>query len=97
MDVLWSSPNPIKPSDVQKKITNEYAYTTIMTVLKRLADKKVVTRTKKGNTFYYSAIEDRQTFACTCLDDLFTRLFRSYGETVAVSFNKIAKTNGYKL
>jgi predicted transcriptional regulator len=91
MEILWESKEPLKPSDVLKKMTGDYAYTTIMTVLKRMADKKLVTRKAVGNAFVYSPIKDKNTFACTCLDDLFTRLFASYGNAVTVSFRKASK------
>lgn len=97
MEVLWSSKEPLKPADVLKQLTGDYAYTTIMTVLKRMADKKLVTRQPIGNAFAYYPVKDKQTFACNCLDDLFTRLFQSYGKSVVTSFKKIASANGFKI
>lgn len=94
MDVLWSSSNPQKPAEVLKKIKGDYAYTTIMTVLKRMVDKKLVSRRKSGNVYLYSALTDKSTFAVSCLDDLFTRLFDAYGQEVVTSFNKITRKNG---
>jgi predicted transcriptional regulator len=97
MDILWKSHDPIKPSEVQKNIKSDYAYTTIMTVLKRLSDKKLVSRTKQGNTYFYSAIDDKQTFACSCLEDLFSRLIYSYGDFAISSFKKVAIKSGLSL
>ena len=91
MEVLWSSKEPLKPADVLKQLEGEYAYTTVMTVLKRMADKELVTRQAVGNAFVYAPIKDKATFACNCLEDLFARLFESYGNSVVLAFQKVAK------
>ncbi|HEX8923588.1 MAG TPA: BlaI/MecI/CopY family transcriptional regulator [Patescibacteria group bacterium] len=91
MEVLWSSSEPLKPSDVLKRMKGEHAYTTIMTVLKRMTDKKLLRRKLKGNVYFYSPCQDKTTFASSCLEDLFKRLFNSYGEHVAPAFEKISK------
>lgn len=91
MDVLWSSDSPLKPSEVQKKISGNYAYTTVMTVLKRMSDKGLAVRKLIGNAYSYSPSECRHDFACNCLTDLFTRLFNTYGEEVVPAFKLAAK------
>lgn len=96
MEVLWSSSEPQKPADVLRKIEGKYAYTTVMTVLKRMVDKQLIKRRLHGNVYLYSAITDKSTFAATCLDDLFTRLFAAYGDYVSASFHKIARVSGIK-
>ena len=97
MDILWSSTASLKPAEVQKKLKNQFAYTTIMTILKRLADKKLVVRKAIGNAFAYSPVKSKEDFACTCLDDLFERLFQSYGQCVITSFKKVAQKSGFKI
>jgi len=91
IDILWSSDIPLKPSDVKSKINGDYAYTTIMTVLKRMTDKKILSRTKVGNTFLYQPCSDKKTYACTCLDELFSRLIDTYGQFAIDSFARVAK------
>ena len=91
MDILWASPGPLKPSAVLSKLAGDNAYTTIMTVLKRMADKKLVKRQLKGNTYYYNAISDKTTFAAYSLKDLFTRIYQSYGKQSLTIFTQIAK------
>jgi len=91
MDVLWSSPTPLKPSDVKAKITGDPAYTTIMTVLKRMSDKDLLSRKKIGNAFVYSPLTDKKTYACTCLDSLFKNILTTYGSDAVISFEKIKK------
>lgn len=91
MNVLWSSSTPLKPSEVLKKISGKYAYTTIMTVLKRMSDKNFVTRQAVGNAFVYSPIKTKESFANDTLDDLFFRLFESYGPAVTESYRRVSK------
>lgn len=91
MDALWHSTTAQKPSQIVKTLGNSHAYTTITTVLKRMFDKDLVTRKQKGNVFYYTPVQDKSTYACGCLDDLFERLFDSYGDEVIASFNRMAK------
>lgn len=97
MEILWNSSEPLKPSTVLAQIKGEYAYTTIMTVLKRMTDKKLVKRQLEGNAYFYSAATDKAIFASTCLDDLFARVMDSYGDLAITSFKKIAKKSGSTL
>lgn len=91
MEVLWSSPSSLKPSEVLAKVNNGHAYTTIMTVLKRMADKKLIKRELKGNTYQYQALQSKSDFAALALEDLFARLYDSYGDSVLPAFKKFAK------
>lgn len=87
----------LKPADVLKNLKGNHAYTTVMTVLKRMADKKLVKRTAIANAFSYSPLLDKAAFASAALEDLFARLFDSYGEYVIPSLKKSAKASGFSL
>ncbi|HPJ17351.1 MAG TPA: BlaI/MecI/CopY family transcriptional regulator [Candidatus Woesebacteria bacterium] len=91
MEVIWSSDQPLKPSEVQKLLKGDYAYTTIMTVLSRLSSKKILKRVKNGNSYSYSSPSTKDEFACTCLEDLFSRLITTYGQSAINSFQKVVK------
>ncbi len=97
MEALWSSDTPLKPSEVLVKVNGDHAYTTIMTVLKRITDKKIVKRELKNRVYYYQATVDKCTFAADSLEDLFERLFSSYGDHTVTAFQKTAKKHGIKL
>ena len=97
MDILWSSPKPLKPQEVLIELKEKYAYTTVMTVLKRMAEKNLVTRKLIGKVYFYSPTSEKKVFSCNCLEDLFIRLFKSYGQLTVDSFKKIAKKSGYKI
>ncbi|MBP9818225.1 BlaI/MecI/CopY family transcriptional regulator [Candidatus Shapirobacteria bacterium] len=97
MNILWSVDKPLKPAEVLKEMKGDYAYTTIMTVLKRLADKKLVYRVSQANTFVYTPIQCKSAFACDCLGDLFDRLFETFGPDVVTHFKTSASRSGFKL
>jgi predicted transcriptional regulator len=79
MEVLWASPKPLKPADVKKTLKGRLAYTTIMTVLSRMAEKKIVRRKLSGKVYLYSPIENKDKYVSACFKDLFDRMYISYG------------------
>lgn len=97
MDILWQSPAPLKPAEVLKKIGDNHAYTTIMTVLKRMADKKLVKRVILGNAYTYAPVSSKKDFAASALKDLFERIFCAYGDLAVSSFKQAAASSGIKL
>lgn len=93
MDILWSNSGPLKPGDVQKKIKGGYAYTTIMTVLKRMTDKKIVERAPNGKCFCYHPTLSKDEFIKSNLDGIFDNLVASYGKLAISQFVDAVKTN----
>lgn len=61
MDVLWARPAPTPVRDVHEALarSREIAYTTVMTVLDRLAKKGIVTRQLEGRAWLYRPALDR--------------------------------------
>ncbi|MFG2116656.1 BlaI/MecI/CopY family transcriptional regulator [Streptomyces sp. NPDC048718] len=59
MNVLWNAPGPLSVREVLDKLNEKraspLAYTTVMTVLGRLADKGATTRTMQGRGYLYTA------------------------------------------
>lgn len=63
MEVVWSSAAPISVRDVLAHLADRRpAYTTVMTVLDRLARKGVVTRELAGKAWLYTATLTREEF-----------------------------------
>lgn len=56
MDYLWTVGVPASPGDVQKAVAPELAYTTVTTVLTRLAEKGRLERAPRGRSFVYSPV-----------------------------------------
>jgi predicted transcriptional regulator len=93
MDILWTADNPLKPCDVQSLLKEGYAYTTVMTILKRLTDKKYVCRQLSGNVYLYSACTSKEEFVKTNLSGIFNGLVNSYGKLAISQFVDTLKTD----
>ena len=88
MEVLWTSDQALKPADVQKALKNKQAYTTIMTVMSRMAEKKILKRKLVGKFYSYTPILKKEKYVCSCLQDLFARLKLSYGDLFTKEIKK---------
>ena len=93
MNILWSSTVGLKPGEVQKKLDSTYAYTTVMTVLKRMTDKNLVSRQLCGKVFYYSPVDNKEKFIKNNLSGIYDNLVRSYGKLAISQFIDVVKTN----
>lgn len=62
MEQLWAAPEPQSVREVHQALTAErdLAYTTVMTVLDRLAKKTMVARTQAGRAYLYSPAQRRE-------------------------------------
>ena len=62
MDVLWNTLSPLSVREVHDSLapSSDLAYTTILTVLDRLAKKGLATRTREGKAWSYSAAASRE-------------------------------------
>ena len=71
-------------ADVQARILRErkVAYTTVMTVMKKLADKGYLRFEKDGTTYVYSAARSAEEVQRSLVDDLVSKVFR--GSTLAL-------------
>ena len=65
-------------ADVQACIVRErkVAYTTVMTVMKKLADKGYLQFEKEGATYVYSAARSSEEVQSSLVDDLVSKVFR---------------------
>ena len=76
MKALWQN-FPATTRQIAERLPDEinWAYTTIKTMLTRLADKKVVKETKKGNVGFYEPIMTRQNAQRNALKSLVNQAF----------------------
>ena len=58
--VLWSGAGPLTPGEIQRTLGGNLARTTVNTILSRLHDKGVVTRTRVGRAFAYAPAREAQ-------------------------------------
>ena len=93
MEILWQSKIPLKPLDVQKLLTGEYAYTTVMTILKRLTDKNFACRQLAGKAFLYAPCHCQEDFVKSNLSGIYSGLVNSYGKLAISQFVDSLKSN----
>jgi predicted transcriptional regulator len=53
LECLWAAGEPMTPRQVLEAVDSELAYTTVVTILTRLADKGVVDRERQGKVYLY--------------------------------------------
>jgi predicted transcriptional regulator len=71
MEVVWAAPAPLSVREVLSRLAERRpAYTTVMTVLDRLAGKGVVTRELSGKAWRYSATWSREEFTARLMLDV---------------------------
>jgi predicted transcriptional regulator len=59
VDVLDGADGPLTPAQVRAALGTERAYTTVMTVMARLADRGVLVRHRAGRGYAYTTHPDR--------------------------------------
>lgn len=69
MDVVWAAAGPVSVREVLSRLPGR-AYTTVMTVLDRLARKGIVTRQLHGKAWLYSAVLSREEFVARLMLDV---------------------------
>lgn len=69
MAQLWSADGPLTVRDVHDRLERELAYTTVMTVLGRLAKKGLVRQERDGKAYRYAAASSREQMAAEVMID----------------------------
>jgi len=63
LSILWASDGPLIPREVQARLADPPAYTTVMTILDRLQRKGVAARSSRGRAFAYEAVVSESAVA----------------------------------
>jgi predicted transcriptional regulator len=79
MQVLWDH-GPSVVSEVQERITDQLAYTTILTVLRTLEAKGYVAHAEEGRGHRYHALIEQQQARKSALRHLTSKLFKGSAE-----------------
>lgn len=74
LGVLWDSDVPLKPGDVLDRLDIEpaVAYSTVLTILRRLWKKDLVKRTKDGKAYLYWPTRSREEQVAATMADAFS-------------------------
>lgn len=76
MDILWRD-GPVSCRHVFNELnrSDNYAYTTVLTMMKRLEAKGVVRHTEDGRTFIYHTVVDKDVIEHRMLSDFIASAF----------------------
>ena len=72
MERLWAAAEPLSVRAVYEQLSSErqLAYTTVMTVLDRLARKEMVHRTQRGRAYLYAPASSRDELTADLLNEV---------------------------
>lgn len=94
MEVVWLKNTEVSVRDILETLvgTREIAYTTVMTIMGRLAEKGLLTRRKEGNAFLFSPVITREDFTAQLVDNVVDDLLSDFSEAAMASFiNRVGK------
>lgn len=94
MDILWSSTSQLSVRDVHDQLIGdrELAYTTVMTVLDRLAKKGLVLRNLDGRAWLYRPSQTRAAEVAAEVRELLARLTPEERREVLAGLNADASS-----
>lgn len=84
MNALWDH-GPATVSELQPRLPNPLAYTTVMTMLNVLLRKGRVTREPDGRAFRYSPAVSRRRATGSAVEDLVKRMFGGSAEALLLT------------
>lgn len=79
MDVLWER-GPSTVAEVQELLSDELAYTTVLTMLRTLEEKGYVTHEEEGRAYRYYPLVERSEAGASAVKRLMGKLFRGSPE-----------------
>jgi predicted transcriptional regulator len=75
MEVLWDF-GPSTVAEVKERVTDDLAYTTVLTILRTLESKGYVTHDPEGKAHRYSALVDRDAARRSALQAMAEKFFK---------------------
>jgi predicted transcriptional regulator len=103
MDIMWNATKPLTVRVVFEllKKKRKIAYTTAMTVMNRLVEKKILKRLNEGKAYVYKATYSKDKFLTRTSRQIIRSFISSFGETAIAHFvdevDKIPKERRGKL
>ena len=92
MEILWSNgPMTVKRALYHVSKSRKAAYTTVMTVLNRMAEKNIVKRTKEGHSYLYEPVLAKNMFLNYAVKQVMAPLMSDYPEVVNRTIPKLRK------
>ena len=90
MEVVWER-QPVSVSEVLNALNQQQrnlAYTTVMTIMSRLAEKGWLVSEKRGRAFFYRTVHSREEAEATAVGAVVRALLEDFGEVAIAQFVK---------
>ena len=90
MEVVWEH-QPISVASVLTALNDHdrnLAYTTVMTIMSRLAEKGWLVAEKRRRTYFYHAVRSRQEAEAAAVGEVVRALLQDFGEVVVAQLVK---------
>ena len=90
MEIVWKAMKPISVSDVVQILSKKrgIAYTTVMTIMTRLAEKGLLKRITLGKAYLYKPAYSKDTFLTRVSRKIIKNLVSSFGDRAIAHFAK---------
>lgn len=90
MDIIWNQKDAVSVKTVADilKIKRKIAYTTVMTVMARLANKDILVRRLNGSSYLYKPKVSKEKFIAKTVHNIFSASVSTLGEEVLTHFVK---------
>ncbi len=88
MEVIWFKEAEVSVRDVYETLAlkREIAYTTVMTIMGRLAEKKLLKKRKEGNAFLFMPAISKGEFTAQMIDNIVDDLLSDFSDAALASF-----------
>ncbi len=88
MDVIWDKACEVSVRDVYEEIAchRKIAYTTVMTIMGRLAGKEILKKTKRGNVSYFEPTMSRGEFTESMVGEVVDSLLTDFADATLAHF-----------
>jgi len=99
MEIIWKKEKvSVREVYEQLKLEREIAYTTVMTIMSRLAEKQILHKEKQGNAYLYHPAITKAEFTENMVVNVLDGLLEDYADTAFSHFlNKIDRKDEAKL
>lgn len=99
MDIVWSKDGEVTVRDVLEVLLSKrsIAYTTVMTIMFRLADKKILNKRLEGNTSFFIPSMNRDDFTKNVVGNVIDSLLEDFADDAIAHFVSRVKKEDRKM
>lgn len=94
MELIWELDKEVTVRDIYEELVKRraIAYTTVMTIMVRLAEKNILGKRKDGNTMYFLPSMTKRDFTSSIVENVLDSLLEDFADvTMAHFLSKVSK------